>query len=550
MAKKIGIDLGTTYSVVSYVDDTGVICNVESSEGDKTTPSIVFFDPESTNVVVGSTAREAGALNPECLVERVKNYMGDPNYMKNVNGQNMSACAISSLILKKLVSDAEAWLDARGETIEGAVITCPAYFGDAAREATRLAGEAVELSNGEKLKVLKIMDEPTAAAIAYASSRQEDISKQILIYDLGGGTFDCTIMKLDNDKYDVITTGGDHKLGGKDWDNALIDYVRGEFCSETGCDEDSMKEDPESVAWFSEMAEKTKKMLTQKDSASMTPSFEGQKAKIEVTLDKFNEITRGLLRQSTSLVDQMLDTAKISIDEIDEIVLVGGSTRMRQVEEELKQHYNKPIVSFDPDKAVSNGAAIMANGLSADIEPDNVGIDPSDHILWDDFGQPALNNPGTVITDPNGKNRIVFEKCSKSYCIRYYFGGEEKYQNIVFKDSPKPAIGKVQGFQVGGGAPGTMVNEITMVIMENISLEKDVEKCVCEELYEEMPLQFAPPVRSDDIVDVELYVDLDGRLTLTLIEAATGIRHEMHPVRKGGQDVIEGLDNVSQFTLS
>lgn len=564
MAKKVGIDLGTTYSVVSYVDDSGVVCNIESSEGEKTTPSIVYFDPNETDVVVGSMAREAGALNPELIVERVKNYMGDPTFMKNINGQDLSASAISSIILSKLVKDAEAWLASRGEEIEGAVITCPAYFGDAAREATRKAGEAVILSNGQNLNVLKIMDEPTAAAIAYGNSHPEDMQKTILIYDLGGGTFDCTVMKLDfngqDRKYEVITTGGDHKLGGKDWDKTLSDYVRSEFCAQTGCDEDSMKSDPEQIAWFSEKAEATKKMLTQKDSTTMTPSYDGQKARIEVTLEKFNELTRGLFSQTTLLIDQMLEKANMTMNEIDEIILVGGSTRMRQVEDGLTQYYAKPLVSFDPDKAVSNGAALVASGMNVNS---NFGLGQdvaSDLILQDDalgedlFGGGYALTQSTSFEGPDGTSNKVIEKCTKSYCLRYVDGNNQyKYANLIFKDSLKPAYGTsatyLPGLTLGGGNSSSMVSEVPVLIMENESRNNEVELSECDALYEEMPISFAPPVRPDVPVEVELIVDIDGKLTLTLIESNTGIRHEVHPVRKGGDAASTGLDNISKFTL-
>ncbi len=563
MAVKVGIDLGTTYSVVSYVDDSGVICNIESSEGEKTTPSIVYFDPDGTTVVVGSMAREAGALNPDLIVERVKNYMGDPTFMKNINGQDMSASAISSIILKKLISDAETWLAGRGEEIEGAVITCPAYFGDAAREATRKAGEAVILSNGQNLKVLKIMDEPTAAAIAYGNSRPEDMNKTVLIYDLGGGTFDCTVMKLDfngqDRKYEVITTGGDHKLGGKDWDKALSDYVRSEFCAETGCDEDSMKVDPEQIAWFSEKAEAAKKMLTQKDSTTITPSYDGQKAKIEVTVDKFNELTRGLFSQTTLLIDRMLEKANLTMNNIDEIILVGGSTRMRQVQEGLTQYYNKPLVTFDPDKAVSNGAALVASGMDVNSNFGTGSGNDGDLILDDpaadiQFGSGSLTQKGTEFEGRDGTSNVIYEKCTKSYCLRYYRGEQEAYVNLILKDTEKPARGTtatvVPDLTLSGGDPNAMVSEVPLLIMENESKNTEVEVFECDALYEEMPIPFAPPVRANVKVEVELVVDIDGKLTLTLIESDTGVRHETHPVRKGGDAASTGLDSVSKYTLS
>ena len=559
MGKKIGIDLGTTYSVVSYVDDTGIITNVESNEGEKTTPSIVFFDLNGS-VVVGSQAREAGALNPERIIERVKNYMGDPNYMKEIDGPQLSASAISSIILKKLISDTEKWLG--GEEIDGAVITCPAYFGDAAREATKNAGEAVKLSNGSQLNVLKIMDEPTAAAIAYGNSHPEDMHKTVLIYDLGGGTFDCTVMRLDFDgtdrKYQVITTGGDHHLGGKDWDKALADYIREEFCSQTGSDEEAIKNDPEQVVWFSEKSEALKKMLTQKESATATPNYDGQKARIEVTREKFNELTAGLFSQTTMLIDQMLEKKGMTMAEIDEIILVGGSTRMKQVEEGLTAYYNKPLVSFDPDKAVSNGAALVASGMNVDS---NFGSNDQGDSNGDDTSDDTTPKGGSISLEQpikfdgaGGTTNEIIELCTKSYCLRYYSNNEPKFLNLVKKDTPKPAHGTtanvIPGLTVGGNSGGGMFDSVNICIMENEELTDDVEGDRCTPLYEEMPIPFTPPVPGDAPVEVTLDVDINGQLILTLIELNTGVRHEVHPVRKGGDAASKGLEEVSKFTLA
>ena len=219
MGKKVGIDLGTTYSCVAYLNEDGGLEVLKNAEDSNTTPSLVFFENES-NVIVGAPARAGSIYNPENLVERVKSYMGDPNYTINKFGVDYSPSAISSLILRKLKKDAEAAL---GDTIDGAVITCPAYFGTEARAATKKAGEDAGLN------VLQIINEPTAAAYAYAYVKGTDINKTVLVYDLGGGTFDVTLLKMDfaGDKKDltVLASNGDHTLGGKDWDARLTNLV-------------------------------------------------------------------------------------------------------------------------------------------------------------------------------------------------------------------------------------------------------------------------------------------------------------------------------------
>ena len=361
MGKKIGIDLGTTYSCMSYVDEMGVVKIIDNIEGEQTTPSAVLFDPDGT-VVVGSTAKSESEIYPECLVERVKTFMGRDDYSFYACGKDYSATEISSLILKKLISDAE---QALGEEIEGAVITCPAYFGAAARNATRIAGESVVMSNGQNLKVLKIIDEPTAAAIKYYYSRQEDMDKTVLIYDLGGATFDCTVMKLKSENgsvdMNIITAGGNHQLGGKDWDEVLADLFRQKFCDATGCDADEMKADAESLAWFNENIEKAKKNLTSRETISLTPLFNGSRARVEITRAEFEDATYSLLDQTIMLVNDIMDKKGLSVaNDIDEIILVGGSTYMPQVTKRLEAEYNKPISGYEPNKAVAMGAALVA----------------------------------------------------------------------------------------------------------------------------------------------------------------------------------------------
>ncbi len=550
MAKKIGIDLGTTYSCVSYVDDMGVVKIIDNIEGEQTTPSVVFFDPNGS-AVVGSTAKSEGAMNPECLVERVKNYMGDPNYNFYANGTDYSAAAVSTLILRKLISDAEMAL---GEEIEGAVITCPAYFGESARNATKVAGENVTNSAGESLKVFKILDEPTAAAIAYGNSKQEDMDKTILIYDLGGGTFDCTVMEFkfgaDEKRMQVVTTGGNHQLGGKDWDEALADLVRSKFCDATGCDADEMKDDAECKAWFSENVEKAKKFLTSRDTTSLTPMFNGEKQRIEITRDEFEAATALLLDQTIMLVNDMMDKKGMSVAaNIDEIILVGGSTYMPQVAKRLEAEYGKPISSYEPNKAVAMGAALVANGFeatstTAPVDPQNTNTTGG-----------TTTTSGFSITNSNGENVVggmVFgEICTKSYGLRIVSDGAYKVLNLVKKDTPKPTTGKSIDFFpltiTGNPAP---VSEVGILILENDSFEDLVELDDCQEIYKEDPITFEGAVPGDNEVSVELYVDPNGILTLTLNDLVTGKSYQMNPQRLSDEANQVGMDSIRGMSLN
>ncbi|MGN0805495.1 MAG: Hsp70 family protein [Candidatus Coproplasma sp.] len=540
MGKKIGIDLGTTYSCVSYVDDSGVLRIVDNLEGEQTTPSVVFFDPNG-EAVVGSTARSEGAMNPECLCERVKNFMGNADFRFMANGTEYSAAAVSTLILKKLIADAESSI---GEEIEGAVITCPAYFGEEARNATKLAGESVTLSNGNPLTVLSILDEPTAAAIAYADSRKEDMDKTVLIYDLGGGTFDCTLMKLkikDGKKsIRVITTGGDHQLGGKDWDSKFADLVRSKFCSETGCDEEEMRSDVESVAWFSENIEKAKKTLTSREATALTPSFNGQKQKIEVTRQEFEDATSQELERTISLVNEMLNAKGMSVNDIDEIILVGGSTYMPQVSKKLEQEYGKPLAQYEPNKAVAMGAALVANAYTFDTDSDE--------------GQAALPGGG-LISGSLGVQKISDEIelepiVTKSYGVRYYDQGNEKVLNLVLRDSAKPAHGDSQAFMalVFSSDPAP-IDSVEILVLESDSLERTVDRDICNEIYVEEPIKLDAPVPGNNPVSLEMDIDNNGILTLKLKDLTSGRVYEMQPKRKSDDANKDGLAAAAAMSL-
>ncbi len=543
MGKKIGIDLGTTYSCVSCVDDTGVTRIIDPAEGGGyTTPSVVYFDPDTNEAVVGSAARQEGSLHPECMVERVKNYMGDPSYILNVNGQDYSPAAISSLILKKLIGDAESWLG--GEEIEGVIITCPAYFGDAAREATRVAGENVVMSNGQKLRVLQILDEPVAAALAYGDSRHEDMQKNVLVYDLGGGTFDVTVMKLnfvgDSRKMEVITTDGNHQLGGKDWDAALSDYVRNKFCELTGSDADEMLSDPTQIQWFSENIEKTKIMLTKKESAMLIPSFNGNKEKIEITREIFDTETESLLNQTIQLIDDMMDKKGLSVaKDIDEIILVGGSTRMPQVERRLQMEYNKPITSYEPDKAVAMGAALVANGIKVD-GASNVGKSGD----TDAPVQPAPSGGTIVIEGGGGVETEIIVKCTKSYGLLAVNNGVDVVANIIMKDTEKPTV-QMRRF----GTSVANQESLNLRVFENNSLEENATVEESTELYENCIVELTPGLPANAPIEITFNLDASGILVITALDVTNNISKEVRPVRVGGDVNNIGLEAVSGTVL-
>jgi molecular chaperone DnaK (HSP70) len=348
-----GIDLGTTYSAIAYVDEHGKPVIVPNQESERITPSVVLFDGD--NVIVGNTAKESAKVEPHRVVSRVKQHMGDPNFVFEHDGQAYSPEEISSFILRKVVGDAELAL---GESIQDVVITCPAYFGVDEREATANAGRLAGLN------VRSILNEPTAAAIAYGLEQGED--QVVLVYDLGGGTFDVTMIAIQERLIRVICTGGDHRLGGTLWDEAIVVHLADEFKRQTGLDADPM-DDPEVLNDLFLQAERGKKTLTLRDKAPFRITHAGQQVRVELERPQFEELTRPLLDRTIELTREMLADAKAKGHErFDRIILVGGATRMPQVTARIEAEFGMEPVSFDPDESVAKGAALF--GLKESLQ--------------------------------------------------------------------------------------------------------------------------------------------------------------------------------------
>lgn len=506
MGKKIGIDLGTTYSCVAYLNDNGGLEVVKNQENNNTTPSVVFFDPDGQTVVVGEQARPGAAFAPENLVERIKSQMGNKNYTVNIMGTDYSPMAISSIILKKLKEDAEAQL---GDSIEGCVITCPAYFGTVAKSATLEAAKAAGLN------VYSIINEPTAAAFAYAYIKNEDVNKTVLIYDLGGGTFDCTLLKMDfvgdRKKLNVIASNGDPYLGGKDWDAALRDYVIEEFCRESGEDENEMKSDTECMVELSESVEKIKKQLTARETVKLPVNYNGNKQIIEITRDTFDSITEALLQKTISLVNAMLAKEKLTSDAFDEIVLVGGSTYMPQVEACLAATYGKPMAKFEPNEAVAKGAALMA-AFSYECD------DTSDSSVSDGEEHGDNENKGFSVKTSDGNGTIVVgDIINKSYGVKIWSPSENKYfiLNILIAGTEKPCKGSSTDFMklVVGGA-----THIT--ICETDEKDTEIEYDEYFDVYRG-PLNIPKGLDPDTPVEVILDLNQSGILAIKVLAGDT-----------------------------
>ncbi|MBQ7177761.1 MAG: Hsp70 family protein [Victivallales bacterium] len=349
----LGIDLGTTYSCVAYIDEAGKPVVIPNSSHERTTPSVVWFD--DNHVIVGSEAKGMASVQPTEVASFVKRYMGDDSYFFECKKGKLRPEEVSSYILRKLVKDAS---EALGQEIRDVVITCPAYFFIKEREATKRAGEMAGLN------VVQILNEPTAAAISYGITNSGDTTKNILVYDLGGGTFDVTMIQVQKGRIEVICTGGDHRLGGKNWDDAMTELLIRKFQDESG-NFDDLLSIPEATQDLMLLSENLKKQLSSKSVATGRFTYGGGTYKLTVTREEFEAATEDLLGRTLEFTDSMLkDAAGKGVTRFDELLLVGGSSKMPQVARALTSKYGVTPRLFDPDEAVAKGAAIVgANSI-------------------------------------------------------------------------------------------------------------------------------------------------------------------------------------------
>lgn len=363
MGNVFGIDLGTTYSCIAYIDESNKPVVLKNAEGDLTTPSVVYFE-SSTDITVGSAAKESAKMYPDKVVTFIKRSIGQPGFSLTINGVDMKPEEISSYILKKVVQDAEESLRmesklGQDEHIKDVVITCPAYFGVAERDATKAAGEIAGLN------VLSIINEPTAAAITYGVT-DDTQEKTVLVYDLGGGTFDITMIHIKPGEIKVVCTGGNNNLGGKDWDDRVMMYLANQYKEQTGTTEEIL-DDPETLQELSLSSERAKKLLSAKEKAPVAVNYNGERARIELTREKFDELTADLLESTIQLTNDMFKEAEkkgYHQSDVSEILLVGGSSKMPQVMRRVKEAFGIETKMFDPDEAVAKGAAIYASKMN------------------------------------------------------------------------------------------------------------------------------------------------------------------------------------------
>ena len=357
MGKAVGIDLGTTNSVVAVLEG-GEPTVIANAEGNRTTPSIVAF--KSEEVLVGELAKRQAITNPDNTVRSIKRHIGT-NWKQNFEGKDYTPQEISARILQKLKRDAESYL---GDDVTDAVITVPAYFNDAERQATKEAGQIAGLN------VLRIINEPTAASLSYGLENNED--QKILVFDLGGGTFDVSILEISEGVFEVKSTSGDSKLGGDDWDQRVMDWLIDKFKSSTGID---LSNDKMAIQRVQEGAEKAKIELSSTSETEINlPFITANDAGPQHLLEKlsrseFEKITADLVERTKEPVEKALSDAGMQFTDIDHVILVGGSTRMPSVQQLVKSLTGKdPHKGVNPDEVVASGAAIQAGVLKGDVK--------------------------------------------------------------------------------------------------------------------------------------------------------------------------------------
>lgn len=498
---KIGIDLGTTNSAVAFINDSGAAEILTNSEGERTTPSVILM--EGNKAIVGDVAKEASVTQVDDTIQFVKRQMGNPSFKIPLPGSDrmINAVEASAIILKKLVQDAEQELS---EEITDVVITVPAYFDDAKRNATIEAAEMIGLN------VLKIINEPTSAALAYYHLDKEKANQNIAIYDLGGGTFDVSILNITDNEIKVLSTDGDSNLGGFDFDNVIIDYVINKFEDETDID---LYDDDDAMQELRENAEKCKKSLSRRGKYILSVSSSGHSMKVEITKELFTELISSIVDRTKIVMEDTLNEAGLTWNDIDKVLLVGGSTRVPLISEMIESFTGiSPSKELNPDEVVALGAAVQASLIDendSNATRANIIIkDVNSHSL----GTISLNEEG------NDANSIILHRnteipCSASQVFETTYENQQQIlMRITEGEDTDPEYVNIIGtstLELPPGLPNRSPIEIT------ISYDKNgIVHVVAKDVTHQVDLGEMVIERKSNITQIELEEKREALLSI------------------------------------
>ncbi len=504
----IGIDLGTTFSAAAYVDEKGVAKIIPNRDGHSTTPSVVMFD--DGEVVVGQQAKENAELAPGNVVQFVKRNMGNKKWhFYSSDDEEYSAEEISARILRRIVEDCE---EAMGEKVTKAVISVPAYFSDEQRTATKDAG------NIAGIDVIGIINEPTAAALAYGINKNDH--QRIMVYDLGGGTFDVTIVETTQGNVRVLATHGNRNLGGFNFDNRLITYMSQEFQKATGID---ISEDDEAMQVLRNRCETAKIALSSRDKYQMAMSAQGCKpVKLEITREKFEELIATLIDTTEDSILVTLKESGLSIEEIDKVLLVGGSTRIPAVRRfvESKMH-QAPSCELNADEAVALGATIYANELAKKKDPDPKGDETKEEHdpekVTSHISAPVAENAPVKIQDVNSHGLGIVCEDEQG----------QRFNSIILpRNSPIPTMVSKEGYYVDAGC-----SDLVVQITEGDEEDLDYVSVIGTANAHFRMRSFDVPVR------IEMGYDQNGMIDMKIFDLQDGCY--------AGKTVIHRKNNMS-----
>ncbi len=497
-----GIDLGTTYSAISFVNEDGKPELIDNPDGSPITASAVYFEAED-NIVVGDTAKEQGKIDSTGVVELIKREMGE-EWRQEFHGQTYTPEGVSACILGYLVKGAER----AGHEVKDVIITCPAYFGTKEREATRAAGRIAGLN------VIAILDEPVAAAICYGVYNEQD-DRNILVYDLGGGTFDVTILHMEKGALSTVCTDGNHRLGGADWDQRLENMLAGKFMESCPGAGDPM-DDPDSRYELHHAAEVVKKKLSNSKSTSVAVSHNGEKAKVTISREEFEAATSDLLNETLDFTDKMLRYAREEkgIERIDSFLLVGGSTFMPQVINAVTERYQDALgvtpIQHDPNQAVAKGAALC--GVMHKLR-ELLATNTDSHEIATLTGIPE----DKLITLAATRLRKV---ASKSYGIRARKGDKPIIFNLIMRQDAVPCKA-THTFPISEANAAIL----PLCILSNDSTEKLVEPELGE-IAGEATMELTPGLPAGAPISVTFELSEEGTLSLTAVDTTNN--KELH----------------------